>query len=696
MIDDCGLRPGDSVDRLKGVGDARSRQLGAVGIHTVGDLLFHLPLRWEDRRRIVSVEGIQENGSAIAVRGRVTGMVSRRARRRGLTILEAVFEDPTGQMPVIWFNPRGIEKRLSQAETIVLFGVPKAAPRGGLQMINPEVEVVDDSDRWVGTLVSVYPTLGSIGGPFLRRLIRAALAALENLQDPLPKAVARGLDLPDLRTALRSLHRPAPDIDERGVEMLVGRRSPAHLRLAFDELLAFSLGLAQRREQRRVDPGPRCVVNDAIRRRAVSMLPFQLTNAQRRVLKEIAADLEAGPAMARLLQGDVGSGKTVVAAMAMLIALENGHQVLMMAPTELLAEQHRAGFERLFQETPWTPELLSGSVGTAQRRKILTGLADATCPFVVGTHALIQDAVDLANLGLVVIDEQHRFGTVQRQALMGKGVSPHLLVMTATPIPRSLALTLYGDLDLSVIDEMPPGRRPVRTEIRDDGAREKLYRFLCSEVENGGRIFVVYPLIEASESLDARAVTEYAEEVRRALPDLRVEVLHGRMDSGDRDAVLQAFRSGEVQVILATTVIEVGIDVPEATVMVIESAERFGLSQLHQLRGRVGRGMRQSWCVVMVGEGASEAAKQRLARFADTPDGFALAEADLEMRGPGELAGNRQWGPSNFRFADPVIHHDVVVWARSVARDLSDNGQLPIVAEALSRYHQTEFEILVG
>jgi len=426
------------------------------------------------------------------------------------------------------------------------------------------------------------------------------------------------------------------------------------------------------------------------------MLPFQLTGAQRRVLKEIVADLEVGPPMARLVQGDVGSGKTVVAAMAMLIALENHHQVVMMAPTELLAQQHRAGLERLFQDTPWTPELLSGSVGLVRRREILAGLAGATCPFVVGTHALFQDAVDLANLGLVIIDEQHRFGTCQRQALVGKGMAPHLLVMTATPIPRSLALTLYGDLDLSVIDEMPPGRQPVRTEIRDDGARERLYQFLCREVERGGRIFVVYPLIEASESVDARAVTQQAEEMRLALPGIRVEILHGRMDSVDRDAVLQAFRSGEVQVILATTVIEVGIDVPEATVMVIESAERFGLSQLHQLRGRVGRGARQSWCVVMVGEGASEAARLRLTRFADTPDGFALAEADLEMRGPGELAGNRQWGPSHFRFADLLVHHDLAVRARATARDLSQDGRLPAVAEALSRYHHVEFEIPVG
>lgn len=696
MIDDRGLRPDDSVDSLKGVGKARSGHLAAHGIRTLGDLLFHLPLRWEDRRRWISVEEVRETGMPVALRGRVTDLVSRSARRRGLTILQGVFKDDSGELPVIWFNARGAESKLRAAETIVLFGIARAAKRGGLQMVNPEVEVVDQGDRWVGTLAPVYPPLGSIGGPFLRRLIRSALSALGDLKDPLPEDLRLNLALPELSSALRDLHRPPTDIGEPELMALGQRTSSPHLRLAFDELLAFSLGLAHLRGKRRKNPGPVCKVDDPIRQRAAAMLPFQLTGSQRRVLKEIVADLQTGPPMARLVQGDVGSGKTVVAAMTMLVALENGHQVAMMAPTEVLAEQHTRGLERLFEGTSWVPALLSGSVDSARRREILTGLGQGTCPFVVGTQALIQEAVDWANLGLVVIDEQHRFGTAQRQELVAKGVSPHLLVMTATPIPRSLALTLYGDLDLSVIDEMPPGRLTVRTEIRNDGAREKLYRFLITEVESGGRVFVVYPLIESSEAIDARAVTEYVDEMRRALPGLRLEALHGRMDSRAREEILQSFRTGEIQVLLATTVIEVGIDIPEATVMVIESAERFGLSQLHQLRGRVGRGSRQSWCVVMVGEGASDSAQHRLARFADTADGFALAEADLQMRGPGELAGNRQWGPSRFRFADLLVHHDLATRARAVARELSDKGQLPVVAAALSRYHQIEFEIPTG
>ncbi len=695
-VADHGLRPDDPLESLKGIGKVRRGQFASRDIQTIQDLLFVLPLRWEDRRHCASVAALGEVGASVAVRGRVSHLSSRRARRRGLTILKGVFEDSTGCLPVVWFNPRGLEQRIRETEELVLYGVIRDAPRGGLQLVNPEVEAIGQDDPWVGSLTPVYPSLGPIGGPFLRRLIRSALPVLDRLEDPLPADIRQSLALPDLNTALLSLHSPAPDIDQKSLEAAQRRSSSWHRRLAFDELLAFSSGMAQLRGRRQAAAGRSCRVDDAVRQRAVSMLPFRLTGAQRRVLSEIVGDLEAGPPMARLLQGDVGSGKTVVAAMAMLIALENGHQVAMMAPTEMLAQQHLDSLKRLFEGTPWSPSLLTGSVDSAGRREILGGLADGSCPLVVGTHALFQDAVTIKNLGLVVIDEQHRFGTVQRQALVGKGILPHLLVMTATPIPRSLALTLYGDLDLSVIDELPPGRRPVRTVIRDDQARQKLCLFLETEATGGGRVFVVHPLIEASDAIDARAVTEVAEEWRQALPGLTVGVLHGRMASDERDVVLRAFRSGDVQVILATTVIEVGIDVPEATVMVIENAERFGLSQLHQLRGRVGRGDRQAWCVVMVGEGASEASLRRLTRFAETLDGFALAEADLEMRGPGELTGRRQWGPSLFRFANLLQHHDLAIRARDVARELSSDGRLPVVAEALSRYHRTEFEISAG
>jgi len=695
-VADHGLRPDDPLESLKGVGKVRTRQFASRGIQTIGDLLFVLPLRWEDRRHCASVSVLGEVGVSVTVRGRVSDLTSRRARRRGLTILKGVFEDRTGRIPVVWFNPRGLEKRIREMEELILFGLVREAPRGGLQLVNPEVEAIDQDDPWIGSLTPVYPGLGSIGGALLRKLIHSALAALDRIEDPLPEDIRRRLALPDLKTALLSLHRPAPDIERASLEAAQRRSSPWHRRLAFDELLAFSSGMAQLRGRRRAAAGRSCRVDDAVRRRAVSMLSFRLTGAQRRVLLEIVGDLQSGLPMARLLQGDVGSGKTVVAAMAMLIALENGHQVALMAPTELLAQQHLESLQRLFEGTPWSPLLLTGSVDLAGRREILDGLAAGSCSFVVGTHALFQDSVTIKNLGLVIIDEQHRFGTVQRQALIGKGVLPHLLVMTATPIPRSLALTLYGDLDLSVIDEMPPGRLPVRTVIRDDQAREKLYAFLASEVANGGRIFVVHPLIEASDAIEARAVMEVVEEFRQALPGLSVEVLHGRMASDERDGVLRAFRSGRIQVILATTVIEVGIDVPEATVMVIENAERFGLSQLHQLRGRVGRGDRQAWCVVMVGDGASDVSRRRLTRFAETLDGFALAEADLEMRGPGELMGYRQWGPSLFRFANLLLHHDLAVQARDVARELSGDGRLMVVAKALSRYHQTEFEVSAG
>ncbi len=636
---------------------------------------------------------IAEKGVVVSIRGRVTNLVSRRARRRGLTILRGILDDGTGRLPVVWFNARGLEKRVRELENVVLFGTIREAQDGRLQLIHPEVE---DAGSWTGRIVPVYPAVEGIGSSFFRRLIEAAFPALDDIIDPLPEALLEELKLPGLRHALRTLHQPPADTSPEALEKLHDRRSPADRRLAFDELLAFSLGLADLRRRRREQYGLRCPVTSAVQRRLESVVPFELTSAQRRVFGEIAGNLGTGIPMARLLQGDVGSGKTIVAALAMMVVLEHGYQVGLMAPTEVLALQHRVSLKELFRETPWEPVLLTGSVGARRRREILTGMEQGTTPCVVGTHAMIQETVRWRRLGLVVIDEQHRFGAAQRQALVDKGRSPHLLVMTATPIPRSLALTLYGDLDVSVIDEMPPGRRPVRTEIRDDAARARLYRFVREEVRRGGRVFVVYPLIEASDAIDARAVTDYAETVRRDLPGVRLGILHGRMDPAERDRVLDAFRTGEVEVLLATTVVEVGIDVPEASVMIIENAERFGLSQLHQLRGRIGRGGRNSWCVVMVGEGASDAARRRLKLFAETNDGFRLAEADLELRGSGDIGGVRQWGPSGFRFADLPRHLDLVETARTTARQLAENGEISLVKRALSRYHRTEFVIRAG
>jgi ATP-dependent DNA helicase RecG len=414
------------------------------------------------------------------------------------------------------------------------------------------------------------------------------------------------------------------------------------------------------------------------------VLPFRLTEAQKRVLAEIVSDLQRQYPMARLLQGDVGSGKTIVAALSALVVLASGHQVALLAPTELLAQQHHSTLTGLLGPTPFRPELLIGSLPAAEKRRVRGRLADGSAHFVVGTHALIEDAVVFGRLGLAIIDEQHRFGVGQRQALLEKGEAPHLLVMTATPIPRSLALSLYGDLDVSVLDEMPPGRTPVRTAVRDDGARPKLAEFLRAEVANGGQAYWVFPLIEESDKISARAIETHVRAVRQSLPGVSVGVVHGRTPAAEREATMAAFAAGEIGVLCATTVIEVGVDVPNASVMVIENAERFGLAQLHQLRGRVGRGRRRSFCALLAGAECSQEAKERLELLAATADGFRIAEEDFRLRGPGEFTGLRQWGRPEFHVASLWLHRRELEAARALAATAVGSGRLDAVAAALN------------
>ena len=668
----------------------------AAGFRSVADLLLHLPRAWEDRRRTTPVAEALENRGPVLLRGRLHGLKSRRTRRRNVSITEAMLEDESGSIEVVWFSAGWFSKTLASAVEVQLFGPVRRSRGGNLQVVNQEVERVEEGSVPEGRIVPVYAPLGPIVGKTVRRVVSAALSAVPFVEDPLPEDIRREFDLVDLRTVVRSVHLPDPGCRQPDLHDLTAGESPAHRRLAFDELLAFSMRLAEIRNRRSTVQGAPCVVDEGMRATAARMLPFTLTRSQRRVVGEIARDLESGPPMARLLQGDVGCGKTVVAALAMLIALENGHQAALMAPTELLAGQHWKQLSTLFDGTPYRPVLLTGSLRADERREAVEGVAAGRHRCVVGTHALIQESVDFADLGLVVIDEQHRFGTAQRGALVAKGRQPHLLVMTATPIPRSLALTVYGDLDLSVIDELPPGRSPVRTEIRTEAARSRLNDFLREEVAEGGRVFVVFPVIEESDALDVKALERNVEVLRGLFGPERVGMLHGRMPSDRREQVYGAFRRGSVSVLAATTVIEVGIDVPEASVMVIESAERFGLSQLHQLRGRVGRGTRKSWCVVMVGEEAGEKSRERLEVFAATADGFEIAEADLRLRGPGDMVGTRQWGPAHFRFADVTRHLELAARARSAASRLAGDGRLERVRNDLALYHRMEFGLPTG
>ena len=681
-------QPDDPVTVLPGIGPKTAVAMAAEGIHCIRDLLFHLPRRYEDRSGLSHLDGSAGAGEWILIRGRVHDLRVRRVPRRRLNITDGVVTDQAGELPVVWFNQPWIARRLDGEQDFYLYGQVREKKGGRLQLTNPEIEeVVDEGER----IVPVYPRIGRFTGRRLRRLIENCLPAIDSCPEPLPAALRHRYDLPDLHWCLRRLH--APEIDDRegdasSMAAVLNRRTdPSHRRLAFDELLAFACAISGRRRQRLLTTAPRLTAAAARSAARRTSFPFTLTRAQRRVRDEIAADLARRVPMARLLQGDVGSGKTAVAALAVAMVTAAGRQVAIMAPTELLAEQHERTLGRYLAPAGAPPSLLVGSTPAAERRKVLDGLATGTVEVAIGTHALFQDEVRYRDLGLVIVDEQHRFGVVQRSALAAKGEHPHLLVMTATPIPRSLALTVYGDLDLSIIDELPPGRRPVRTERRPESARSKIFEFLRREIAEGGRVFVVYPLIDANEEIPAAALADNEEEVRRLLPGAAIGTVHGRLSRVEREAVTAKFREGGIQVLLATTVVEVGVDVPEATVMVVESAQRFGLSQLHQLRGRVGRGSRQAWCILLTDERPGEPARQRLDVICRSQDGFEIAEADLEQRGPGELVGTRQWGPAGFRFANLIRDRLLIEDTKRLAAELETSGGLDEVRNALAAYH---------
>jgi ATP-dependent DNA helicase RecG len=608
-----------------------------------------------------------------------------------MQIVDGLIDDGRGTLEVVWFNQRWIHRRLENEPELYLYGQVRERRGGRLQLVNPEIEEVDEE---IPRVVPVYRRLGRFGGRRLRRLVEQCLPAAAACRDPLPKGVRDRFEMPPIETVLRELHAPnVPDDSKQRlkvVEALNCGETQFHRRLAFDEMLAFACAMVSRRVERRACEAPTLDASFGGQRRVLSQLPFELTEAQNRVLSEISEDFASGMPMARLLQGDVGSGKTVVAALAVSMVVDSGHQAALMAPTEVLAEQHARTLSGLLSPAGHEVQQLIGSLPGGEQRRVREGLVDGTAKIVVGTHALFQESVAFADLGLVVVDEQHRFGVAQRQALAEKGRAPHLLVMTATPIPRSLALTVYGDLDLSIIDELPPGRRPVRTHLRFEDSRSKVYDFVRREIVAGGRVFVIFPIIHASEEIDAAALTEHESEVRQALPDAGVEVLHGRLDRAAQERAIARFRNGSAQVLLATTVVEVGVDVPEASVMIIRSAQRFGLSQLHQLRGRVGRGERQAWCVLMADDDLGEDARRRLEIVCESNDGFEIAEADLSLRGPGELTGIRQWGPAGFRFASLFRDRALIGATRELAAEFEQSGKLGKVLRSLGAYHRVD------
>jgi ATP-dependent DNA helicase RecG len=645
------------------VGPARAQALAGAGLETVRDLLFHIPSRYEDRREARPVAAASA-GASFTFQGRLSGLRRIHTRRRSFSLVRGFVEDATGRLPVVWFNRPYLANQAVAGEEYVLHG-PVREGKAGLELLNPSCERAADAVHG-GRIVPVYPSAKGVGPAALRRTLATVLEQvdLRAIPEPLPEELLRRYDLPPLGEALQALHHPGEDAD---LEALNGRRSPGHLRLIYGELAQLQLSLALLREREKGEPRTRRYrLGARLRRTLRKVPPFPLTGAQERVLGEILDDLAGEHPMLRLLQGDVGSGKTIVAALALAAALENGYQGAFMAPTELLAEQHFANLERLLGGR-YRIALLTGSASEADRLR--AGLASGEIQFAVGTHALIQEAVAFQRLGLAVIDEQHRFGVAQRSLLRQKGERPDLLVMTATPIPRSLALTAYGDLPVSTLDELPPGRSPVQTEVVPAGRRREVYQRLREALEAGARAYVVAPLIEESGRIEASSLEEVEERAREALEGFPLAVLHGRMPAADRERTMRAFAAGELRVLVATTVIEVGVDVPEATWMVIESAERFGLAQLHQLRGRVGRGTEQAVCIAIHGR-LSATAKRRLEVFGSTQDGFEIAEADLALRGPGDLLGTRQAGLPSLRVARLPEDWDWLVRARDDMQEL--------------------------
>ncbi|MCK4512897.1 ATP-dependent DNA helicase RecG [bacterium] len=652
---------------LKGVGPKSAGILAKAGVETIEDLFYYVPRAYTDWSEVSEVDRLRV-GDRVTVIVKVLSSDLNRWRG-GRSVFMAALEDDSGAIFARWYNQPYLKTTLTKGSKIVLSGevrFDRHARRK--EFINPAFELMGEKDVaelvHAGRIVPEYSQTGGISGKRIRRIMKTALDRhLDEVTELLPAWVVKRRSLPARRDAFRDVHF-ATSLE------IAGR---ARMRLAYEEFFLFQVVVAARRRRLKTrEAGVKGYTWDKHEHeRFLGSLPFELTAAQNRVISEIRTDIEEPGTMNRLLQGDVGSGKTVVAAAAMHHAVAAGFQVAIMAPTEILAEQHYASISSLLGALGDRIVLLRGGMKAKERAEALESISTGAAAVVVGTHALIQKGVEFHRLGLVIVDEQHRFGVTQRAALRKKGRSPDVLVMTATPIPRTLSLTVYGDLDVSVIDELPPGRTPITTAVRDESGRGRVYDFLRSQVEDGRQVFIVYPLVEESDKIELAAATKMHEELNRKIfPDIAIGLVHGRMKAEDKASVMNAFSSGEISILVSTTVVEVGVDIPNATVMVIEHCERFGLAQLHQLRGRVGRGEHRSYCILMVGRGASDEARERIQVLADTSDGFVIAERDLKLRGPGEFMGVRQHGIPKFAVADLVMDMRLLVNAREDAFEL--------------------------
>jgi ATP-dependent DNA helicase RecG len=683
-----------SIEFLAGVGPERAKLLrDEFGIRTYGDLLHHFPFRYIDRTRFHQINGIESDDADIQLLGRITS-VKTIGQNRGQRLV-AEFTDGTGVIELVWFmGIKWVKPKLQSGVDYVVFGRPSRF-KGKFNMAHPEFETLEAQQKRVSnSLQAVYPSTEkakakNLDSKGISRLMNALVAQLPNqghVAELYGNEFRAQHNLIAREDAFIHVHFP------QDVESL----RKARFRLKFDELFFIQLRLLKLKllNQTKFRGAVFAEVGEMVNRFYSECLPFDLTNAQKRVVKEIRHDLGSGRQMSRLVQGDVGSGKTIVALMSMLLAVDNGYQAALMAPTEILAEQHFATISKFLEKLNLHIALLTGSTKTAERKILHERLMSGEIHILIGTHALIEDAVQFGKLGLVVIDEQHRFGVQQRAKLWLKGSSenevPHVLIMTATPIPRTLAMTVYGDLDTSVIDELPPGRKPIKTLHRFDSARQKVFDFMRQEIENGRQIYVVYPLISESEKLDFKHLEDGYESIVRDFPQpqYQVSILHGQMKADQKEYEMQRFKEGKTHIMVSTTVIEVGVDVPNASVMIIESAERFGLSQLHQLRGRVGRGAEQSYCILMTGYALGQEARTRMETMVGTNDGFEIAEVDMKLRGPGDIQGTMQSGKPIFQITNLSKDGQILAAARNAAIDLlKDDPELEKRENALTKHH---------
>ena len=677
------------VRMVKGVGPQRAELLAKRGIHTLEDLLNYLPFRYEDRIHFSRIKEVQP-GNTYTLRARVMSGQAVRGMYGRDAIYHLLVQDESGSLPCKFFHGGYLEDRLKPGQELILHGkveIDKLRP-ARREMVNPQIEVLGSGEvdsTEMGRIVPIYKAIGTFGSRMIRRSIYTTLQNLDpNVPDVLPPGLRERLRYPTRRDAV--IHTHFPEAGD-SLEALNLFRSPAQQRLIFEEFFLYQLSMALgRKAVRKENAIAFRVREDKVREALKRILPFKPTGAQKRVLAEIAGDLEKPVPMNRLLQGDVGSGKTIVALQTAVIAMENGCQAALMAPTEILAVQHFLSARRILAPGGYTAELLISGLKPAEKAVARERIRTGEARMVIGTHALIEDEVEFARLGFVAIDEQHRFGVLQRKRLMDKATktdyAPHVLVLTATPIPRTLSLTLYGDLDVSVLDELPPGRTPIETRMTNEKNLPGVWEFLRREVAAGHQGYIVYPVIEESKLELKAAMEEYERLSRDVFPKLKVGLLHGRMSSEEKDDVMQRFRKNELQILVATTVIEVGVDVPNATVMIIEHAERFGLAQLHQLRGRIGRGAQKSHCILVAPGRLTDDARARLETMVRTTNGFEIAETDLLIRGPGEFFGTRQSGELGFHVANPLRDRQLLETARKEAFRLAED---PAEKESLQR-----------